>query len=245
MPPAIPPASQINSVPDLIAVAHGRRNEGRFKCHWCGSPCGEQWRHDGPPALPFVKATEPTRCPGEHFICQGCFLYRRERVTAIYLEGGYKDRQCLKNHSWYATPGGVWALRFTSNKALFDVVMAPPKLFSLSLRTDDKLVNYLQAAVLNTVASPKADTPFHFTCNNVKHTYTVYELECAARTGEEKGLSAGTQLLWHYLAQPRIEVKDEKRDGPGRPTSDEAQKAAERQRLTRAVGRKEVVSKSG
>src|SRR5271166_4969243 len=95
---------------ELYASSQQDKCEGQFSCHWCSAPCSTLYIHDDPPLTPFVRVNALARRPASAFVCKGCWLWRRGRITVDFLGGGQRDIQCPQNHSWYITPIGAWAL---------------------------------------------------------------------------------------------------------------------------------------
>lgn len=204
----------------LYAESQGAVCFGSFECYWCGAPCHTTWPHGQPP--PMIGRDTKTKLfakrPGNHFICVGCWLWQRKRITVTYLDGGFKDGQCPMEHSWLITKQDAFGLKSTSYKKLYDILLAPPLKFSLSFLTEPNLNNLLQFALVNNNAELQVGTPLAFTVNNIPHTYTVYELTHALKNGPE-GTDPGVQALIRILGPHKmieLEIPDEKR-GRGRP----------------------------
>lgn len=212
---------------ELYAISQGSKCDGFQSCHWCAAPCDRKWQHDDPPPEPFFRGPRlPAKRPASAYICSGCRLFRRPLLTANYLSGGLKDRQCPLNLSLWITPEGAWALRAEDNDALHRVLLKPPLRFALILRDGlDAPTNHLQLASANDHKAIQADTLLHFTINNIPHSYTVYELENVERNGVsgcEPGVGALARILRIEQASslPGPTILDAKR-GRGRPTIEE------------------------
>ena len=220
---------------NLYARSQGRENSGTSNCHWCASLCERTWAHDDEQRLPFQRPKVFARCPSNPYICAGCWLWRRLRVPANFLEGGFADSQCALNHSWWITDHGAWAISRwpSSKKALYDLLLHPPLRFCLALLDGENLFqNQLQQTLCNDMDEMRGDTLLRFTINNVPHTYTVYELEQSILyhdpEGKEPGISALVRLLGEYIpdeddivlgkrarGRPRKEVEEAK-PSPGK-----------------------------
>ncbi len=192
---------------DMFAMAHGTPNTGPYRCHWCGSAAIPKWIHDGPTIRsPYQKTL--AKCPAEPYICNGCWLWRRQSVTANYLTGGLRDRQSPQNNSWWITPTAVWAIREADYPTLLDILVKPPKNFTLMLRHDPKVPINIHTAVANNLAVVKRDTPLHFTYNQSVLQYSAYELEQASILGPA-GLDPGVQAIVRMLGLPAREAVNE------------------------------------
>ncbi|MDE2095657.1 MAG: hypothetical protein KGL39_00240 [Patescibacteria group bacterium] len=220
---------------EIFALAHESKCQGFSECHWCGAPCGSLWAHDDPPGIVGVKPlARMARRPGNPWICKGCWLWRRQRVTVNYLGGDFKDGQTAGHHSWWIEEKGAWALRKESYPKLYEKLLAPPRHFVLSLLVTDPVVsgaiglapaltNHLQHCVANNVDSLFPDTPLFFTVNGIQHQYTVYELEDGLRNGsegKEPGIGALIRVLGTYPLPPKPGQDNEPR-GRGRPPKPE------------------------
>ena len=225
---------------ELYAKSQLCKNSGPEMCHWCGSPCSRNYRHNEPPPSPFTKKNHLVRCPANLHICVGCFLWRRQRITINHTDGSYRDGQCPMNHSWWIAENEALAVCNSivnpHNKEVYDRLLRPPLQFSLSL-VNPKTINHLQCQVVNDMVEIKADTKLSFTLDNQPLSYTVYELEQALRHGLD-GKEPGVQALIRFL-------------GPHTLTTVDVQKVAE----VKPVGRpaalvdakvtKKVIVKSG
>ena len=228
-PPTAAPATPL-SASDLWALIHSAKNGGPDRCHWCCSPAQRTWVHDDDPPVPFQRSKSTARNPSGCYVCVGCWLFRRGSVTVNYFDGGLegkvlKDRQQAKAHSWLVTEEGATAIRTEQDgKHLYPFLLKPPRRFFLALREGPKAPEtLLQLCEANDVLELKADTPLAFTVNNVRHHYTVYELESALRSPEVVG-GPGVQALRRVLGPyelPAVVVplpEVEGKRGRGRPT---------------------------
>lgn len=210
----------------LYALSQGDHCQGPQECHWCCAPCEYSYIADDP-IIPFVKNPNQPKRPGNQFICKGCWLYRRRSITVRYLHGGFKDRQCPLDQSWWITNQEAFAIRDADFATLYKHLLNPPIPFVLSLLDGITNINHIHQAFCNCLEELMADTPLLFTINNVKHTYTIYELEQAIQHGPE-GKEPGVQALWRFLG-PCI-VKEDKRS-KGRPTNEEQNSKSIRRKI--------------
>ena len=192
---------------ELYALSQGEKCEGPDECHWCAAPCERKWPHDDPPPLIGFQRKSFARRPGNGFVCAGCRLWRRQRITIEFLGGGLKDIQTPENWSWLVTGGRARALRPkdpADREALYEKLLSPPGKFFLALRAS--LPVTLQLAEVNQLEDgAEAGTPLKFTLDNKPLTYTVYELEHALKNGPE-GTEPGVRLLVETFGLP---VRDE------------------------------------
>ena len=202
------------SAPQLYAASQGTRCEGKYECHWCGSPCDDLHRHDDPPPVPFVKYKSTAKRPNANWVCRGCALFRRKRVTVPYMSGGYSDGKSAADYSWWVTPQGAYAVLQEHHAALYDHLLAPPLHFCLALRQKEKVLLHL--AAVNELSEIKATTPLAFTLDNKAMEYTVYELEEALRQGTQ-GRIPGARALVEALGPFDLAAKRER----GRPRKEE------------------------
>lgn len=222
----VAPTPPMTQASELYAMTQGAVLCGPDECHWCGSPCQRLLAHDESPPLPGVRRTGGARRPGNTFVCLGCWLWRRKRITIRFLrglKGDYKDGQCPLWHSWLVTDAGAWALRPEDRPRLWEVLLKPPLRFVLGLLDEVGETSCIHLMKVNDVQEVKADTPLTFTVNNVPYVYTVYELEEAILQGPE-GREPGAQALLRLLGGPPEDLrsKDEpEKRGPGRPLKSE------------------------
>ncbi len=210
---------------ELFAIAHSTKVSGEDNCYYCAAPCKRLLLHDQPPPGIGQKRAEPAMRPGSGYLCIGCWLYRRPRVTVHFLrpEGEYcfKDGQCLKNHSWWLDESGVWGIDEQSHPVLWEKLLKPPLRFALALREGAAApANLLQVSVANDLLDVRADTKMHFTVNNVAHTYTIYDIEEGMKQGTN-GRESGVAVLFRMLGMPpRKEVVTVPK-GKGRPRNED------------------------
>lgn len=191
------------TAPDIYALSQSRRNDGPDECHWCGSPCQRTHVHDGMTYRPLAKDLERPKRPSNAYVCTGCRLWRRGRVTVHFLNGSYRDGQRTHLHSWWITPEISLAINGLDKDLLRQRLVSPPRTFVLSLVTSGN-VNMLHHAVANDVCELKADTPLRFTADGLEMSWTVYELQEAIRHGPE-GKSPGVQFLHRLIGSPEPE----------------------------------------
>lgn len=201
------------NVSEFYAEVLGKKCKGQFRCRWCGSPCSDAHNQFMWPEAAAIK--EFCKCPSNHYVCMGCFLYRRQRITLNFMDGTYKDRQAARNHSWIITEKGIVAFNSPSPD-LLEFVLQPPVKFAMSII--DKIPNQIQLAAMNDFPEIKANTPLVFTMNGEKIEYTVYELKEAIDHGEQ-GKEPGVRLLLSLVGElPKKVVNMEKRER-GRPVN--------------------------
>jgi len=204
---------------DLYSISQQSINDGISSCHWCGSACKMEHVHDEPPQIPFTKRNTTAKRPANHWVCQGCWLFRRKKVSITYVDKMWQDGQCPQNHSWWITEKEALALRPPSYSMIYDLLLKPPRKFVLALLGDAK-ENMLHHAVANDVQFEIAgDTSLAFTIANKPFTYTVYELEEALDNGETSGKEPGVRALVDLLGLPPASNKEDARKGTkgGRP----------------------------
>ena len=205
------------SASDLFAQSQGSLNfdgETGQRCHWCGSACNQDWKHDDLPPIPFVKIKNQAKCPANHWICVGCWLWRRGRVTVTFVDGSYKDGQTASGHSWWVTDDSAKAVNSSCQHLLHSCLLKPPNRFVLTLITEG-FSNNLHLAVANDVSIIEAETPLLFTINNIVSEYTVYDLETALKD-PEASRTPGVRMLLKYF-HPWEYPKLEKRRPVGKP----------------------------
>lgn len=207
---------------ELYALSQNGICSGSNECHWCGGPCSSNFPHDDPPPIIGIKARSPCKRPANSYICNGCWLFKRKRITISYLGGGYKDGQCPSFYSWWITEKGAWAITNEDKEELYECLLDPPSKFVLAL-LDGKSENYLQLAEINNHQDKiLGSTPLVFTINNITHYYNVYELTEAlinGPDGKEPGVGALLRLLGPYNVNEQVEKK-----GRGRPPLKEERK---------------------
>lgn len=198
----------------LFARINGLTCEGPEECHWCASPCDRSCPHDDRYPIPFVKTLSSAKRPGNAYVCRACQVYRRPKVTVNYLAGGFKDGQCLLDHSWYMDENGLYALRREDHQALYQKLLSPPHVFALSLIEPHlKSRNALDDCVLNSNQPVHANTRLWYTLNGVKFDFEVYELGEAVKHGVE-GKMAGVRELIRFLGPMDYEAPERKRGRP-------------------------------
>ena len=224
--------------PQLYAKINGIQLEGPLPCHWCGSPCREQFQHDDVPPQPgFQRNPHKARCVASPFICSACWLWRRTRITATSLRGTYRDIQSPRKLNWLFTASEARAVEPEDLPLLLKFLLRPALPFALMLLDDPAVPNQLHLGTVNEQKTVEAATPLSFTLNNNLLAYTVYELEEALRTGDATGTEPGTRAL-HGLLTPiagKIEMPDplmpapadeDVKRGKGRPKQAEEKRDA-------------------
>ncbi len=213
---------------ELFAKAFKQQCEGKWNCHWCGALCDNRTTHNDPPPGPFQRTKSTARYPASAYICKGCWLFRRQRVTLYFLDGTFKDGQAVEKHSFILTEDKLNILQMTDYAPLYQLLLNPPKIFTLALLTPDPImsgklnvpvgkVNSIQSMFVNENEEVKGETIFKFTINNIPHSYSVYELEQGIRQGGT-GREPGVQALLRFLGTPP--ELPEKIPTVGRPRND-------------------------
>ncbi len=222
---------------EIYAISQGSRCIGSDECHWCAAPCNQFLHADFRPQQErdVGKLLDGTaKRPGNYYMCWGCWLWRRQRITVCFLGGrkrgivppkpgyaeGFMDIQAPCKHSWYIAEDGAWALSPWDSTALYEKLLKPPFRFVLSLLSNGPAMsgvlchpgvdNLLQLAECNDVESVRGDTPLAFTLNNVRHEYTTYELGEALKNGSGEGCLPGVQALIRTLGlrvKPHIDLE--------------------------------------
>lgn len=214
---------------ELYAMSQGAKCEGDQECHYCGSACERKWIHDDPKPIPFTKNIFTAKRPSNSFVCMGCWLFRRTRITIRYMNGEIKDRQDPANHSWLITDNDAQTISHMDFPQLYSVLLYPPLRFSLSFITDPNCKNLLQCQVVNDLDCIQANTSIYFTINNSKYEYTIYELEESLKHGGD-GKIAGARALVELMGP--YNLPEEKKRKRGRPSKDEELDAAKTVRRT-------------
>lgn len=198
----------------FLARLNGETCEGPEECHWCTSPCDRKNPHDDPYPIPFVKTLSSAKRPGNSYVCKGCMIYRRPKVTINYLNGGFKDGRCLLHQSWWMDESGIYVLGKDDYQALYQKLLNPPHQFVLSLIEEQfKVKNNIEDSVVNFNQPVAANTKLWYTLNNVRFSFEVYELGEAVKYGVE-GKMAGVRELVRYLGPMEYETEERKRGRP-------------------------------
>lgn len=218
---------------ELYARSQGEICQGNQPCHWCGAPCERLWTHDDPPPIIGVKSTIHARHPSSPYICRGCFLFKRPRLTVWFLGGGFKDGKCPRHFGWLITPKGSWAIDSENPSPVYEFLLKPEPVFSLSFLSEPGITNRLQLTRVNELGEIKADTTIHYTINNIPHHYTIYELESAIRQGAE-GREPGVQALLRLLGDYSLPEASKEPRGKGRPSREEKEAHSLRRTISRS-----------
>lgn len=205
---------------ELYAISQSTKCGGDDECYWCGSPCTKAMPHWETPAVAGTNTPRKFAArPGNQYMCVGCWMWRRRRVTAQFVGGGFKDGQAINLHSWWITTAGAYAIRQGDETALYDRLLAPPGRFCLAL-LEGGCRNEIQLMTTNDLKSVTVETPLAFTINNVRQTYTVYELEEGLTYGTE-GKMPGVRELIRILGAYTLPEVRRQPEGRGRPPAKE------------------------
>lgn len=221
----------------LFLKAHNNRAvlEGEDRCHWCATPCKRLLPHDDVIQIPFTRTNTTAKCPSNSYICMGCWMYRRKRVTVRYLSGGFQDGQSATDHSWWLTDTDAFAIRPDDYHTLYAHLLKPPIRFSLMLKTNGHN-NLLQCGVANENAIINASTRLFYTVNGTPFAYTPSELEQGLRGGPE-GKEAGVAELMRILGPYSFPVEEEVVRGKGRPPKGEEDLGKVRKVIAKSGGK--------
>jgi hypothetical protein len=172
----------------------------------------------------FIRRISTAKRPANPYCCEGCWMWRRKRVTLQFLDGGQKDIQCAQSHSWWITENGAWAIRPVDSARIYEKLLQPPKRFVLALMVNNVLsgtcpsyekpglLNQLHLMHANDVGEQTPRTQYIFTVNNIPHSYCPYELEEALREGNGHGMEPGVSALVAALGKrliPEVPEREE------------------------------------
>lgn len=209
------------SAPALYALSQGERCEGPTECHWCGAPTEKLITHDEPPPTPFLRRTTTAKKPGNQFICRGCFLWKRARLTVPFTDGTLKDSQTPSQWSWFITNSEAISPKI-GRMEIYHRLLKPPARFALLLVDDPKTNNLIHLAEVNDYTDKDLlnDSPLRFTLNNIRLEYTIYDLEHALKNGPT-GTSPGVAALIRLFGRPEKDESEEEKvkRGSGRPST--------------------------
>lgn len=152
-------------------------------------------------------------------------------MTVNFLAGGFQDGQRSKDHSWWITEEGAWALKKQVDfDQVYRLLAKPPKRFVLALHEPgSKIDTLIQLAVANDPGGIIGETPLHFTFNNIPHTFNVYELSESFKMGKET-YGPGIRALWDFMGEPpedlrrKLPSKEEPRKQGEKQTRDDPKK---------------------
>lgn len=177
---------------ELYAISEGKKCEGKRECHWCGAACEEKWLHDEPPLIIGVRRAFTVARPNNPWICAGCWLWRRPRITVRFLDDTFRDCQSPSKHNWLITSTASKTFDHSHHSVLYHFLTTAPPRFTLALRTSGSGTDVaLHTAIVNETKDLTVNTPLFFTLDNIKHQFTLYELDEALRreaTGKEPGV---------------------------------------------------------
>ncbi len=206
-----------------------------WRCHWCGAPCGDSWpcgdihwsNLDVGQKRPVYAA-----CPGEGWMCLGCRMFRRKRMTVQHLDGAWSDGKGVQEYSLWLTEAGCWGVKADQGLLMWPLLLDPPLRFSLALLEGMGQVNHPQLMVVNDhVNGIKSTEPLLYTVNGTKMAWTVYELEQAFASGNTDGTEPGIQTLVRLLGWPPAEKR-----GRGRPKKEDSNEARVKKQTVPASG---------
>ena len=215
---------------ELFARAHGKQCHGAEQCHWCGSPCDQLHHHDNRDTLgPVIRNANPrmdllpnttAKNINSKWICQGCYLFRRPRMTVFFNDGGYMDSQAPTRHSWLLTDSDAKAVK-PGDVGIYDTLLNPPKVFALMLLSPpeknqpQRNEHHIHLAPVNETNWKKSDSELRFTLDSQEYIYTTGELLALLSDGKPSGKSGGVRLLVEHFGTTSKYRKTTK----GRPKS--------------------------
>jgi hypothetical protein len=138
------------SVPHLLAMTHGERCTGMYRCFFCGAPALERWA-----AADFVRESFTGRAgvvaPGSPWICNGCVFALREScdVTMITGEIRHVPKAAMRAFSWVITKNIAYAASKANRDLLANICMRPPKPPYAIVLSDSGKTHLLYRGVVN------------------------------------------------------------------------------------------------
>ncbi len=223
----------------IYAIANNGTCEGEMECHWCGSPCKRNFFHDD--VLPFTIGgkREYAKKPMSPYICTGCFLFRRKRITVWFPDKEFKDSQAPARHSLLYGKYECLALRKGSGKFIYPKLLSPSLFFVLAL-IDENQDNPIQHHVSNCFEVISSSMELEFTYNSKPFSYTINDLENALKHGMN-GAPPGAAHLVRYFGEWEF-PKEEKEDPPkeikrGRPFKEDERPSRVADRIVRMAKR--------
>lgn len=201
-----------------FATSYAGVCSGPLPCHYCGAPCSRLWNHDDLDPVPFIKSRNYAKHLGSPYMCHGCMLFKKTRLTVQFMVSGqYKDSQSPARHSWLITPTASYALRPEDKGALYRKLLMPPNQFTLALYGSGGKGNEVHRMEVNCVSGKvEVGTELKFTLNNQSLSYSPYELEQCLRNGPG-GVESGVIALVGYLGPYTLPVLPEVENKMGRP----------------------------
>lgn len=176
---------------ELYAISNGMKCEGQRECHWCGAACSQKFLHDEPRPIIGLKRSFIAARPSSPWICVGCWLWRRQRITVSFLDDTLRDSQSPTKHNWLITDSASKTFDHSHREHLYRFLTKAPPRFALIFRSVGSADTAIQMAVVNETKDITVNTPLWFTLDNIKHQFTFYELEDALKrsaTGKEPGV---------------------------------------------------------
>ena len=153
------------------------------------------------------------------WICEGCRIWRRPRITVNLLDGKQLDGQSAHRWSWWVEDSGAWGITRETYQTLWTKILRPPLRFFLAFLDGPDIKNHIQLCIANDLPIIKNNTWLAFTVNGIPFRYSIYELEEAlqrGQSGKEPGVQELIRLLGPCNIYPKVNPKDEERK-PGRP----------------------------
>lgn len=174
-------ATNIPTVPALLAMSHGIICAGHQLCFYCGAPSPESH-----PTSVYVKGSftglTGVFSPGSPWICEGCVLCFRDTCEINQIDGvrRFVTRGAMRAFSWVITTNRALSASKAHIAQLRAVCLAPPDPPFAIVLSDSGQTHQLYRGVVNH-DSPSANgshpnTPIVVTLEAQRITYRATEL---------------------------------------------------------------------
>lgn len=190
----------------IYALSQGSKCEGDRPCHYCGGPCGRDIPHGEAIRLFTGRPVGGVRRnPSSPYMCVGCWLWRKKKVSVPWLSGGVKDGGTPARFDWVVGPAGAWGISPACRSALYRRLLSPEGPFFLMLWEGDGPPDHVIQCCPGNDGPYENTTEIGFALNNHALTYSVHELEQAARLGPQ-GRDPGVRALLRVLGDVPAEL---------------------------------------
>lgn len=206
---------------ELFAISQNSKCEGNKECYWCGAPCGEGHTHSEPMPRVIAQKNLQVSRPASPWICEGCFLFRRPSISIFDLNRKWvKDRQTCPKWSILITERETLGITLAAKDSLQKFLLSPSQRFCLMILNRANIENRLHHAIVNDVRQVLEGTEFHFTVDNVPHSWSVASLRHGINN-EPNGTEAGVRFFLENFGPWTPDPKEEPR-GPGKRKVEDA-----------------------